>query len=103
MTKDEIIKSINEHLTKSLKRYYKDFYVGITEDVEGRLFGYHRVSKSSDWWIYRYADTEEIARDVEAFYLAKGMDGDKGGGKGNGQTKIVYCYEISDHTKERDD
>lgn len=103
MTKEEIIRNFDEHLTKSLKRYYKDFYVGITENVEDRLFGYHKVSKSSDWWIYRIADTEDIARTVESYYLDKGMDGDKGGGKGNGKTKIVYCYEINDHTKERDE
>lgn len=103
MTKDEIIKSINEHLTKSLKRYYKDFYIGITENIDNRLFGDHRVNRSADWWIYRIADTEEIAREVEAYYLEKGMDGNKGGGKGKGQTRIVYCYEISNHTKERDD
>ena len=37
---------------------------------------------------------------ISAFDLDKGMRGDQGGGKGNGQTKFVYCYEITSKTKE---
>ena len=33
---EEIIKSINEHLKKSSRPFYSDFYVGITEDVKKR-------------------------------------------------------------------
>lgn len=103
MTYNDIIKSIDDHLSKSPKHYYKEYYIGITDNIEERLFGYHKVNRNSDWWIYCRADTEEIARDVEAYYLGKGMDGGTGGGKGNGQTKYVYCYEITNNTKERDD
>jgi hypothetical protein len=103
MTYGEIINSIETHLSKSTKKFYKDFYIGITDNVDQRLFGYHQVSRTNGWWIYCSADTEEIARQVEAYYLEKGMDGGKGGGKGEGNTKIVYCYEITNLTKERDE
>ncbi len=100
---EEIIKSINEHLKKSSRPFYSDFYVGITEDVKKRLFRDHQVNEKTDWWIYCHADTEDIARDVESYYLEKGMSGGNGGGKGKGETKYIYCYEINEHTKERNE
>ena len=100
MLYEDIIKSIDEHLSKSPKQYYRDFYIGITDNIDERLFGYHKVNKQIDWWIYCNGDSEDIARQVEKHYLDKGMKGDQGGGKGNGQTKFVYCYEITSETKE---
>ena len=100
MIYEDIIKSIDEHLVKSPKHYYWDFYIGITDNIEERLFGYHKVNKQTDWWIYCNGDSENIARQVENYYLEKGMRGGQGGGKGNGQTKYVYCYEITNNTKE---
>ncbi|MFK1988856.1 hypothetical protein ACIXHS_11635 [Bacteroides fragilis] len=44
-TAKEIIVDVEEHLTKSNKRYYSDFYVGITNDIERRLFVEHNVEK----------------------------------------------------------
>ena len=102
MEYNKIIETIDNHLKKSAKRYYRDFYIGITEDVNGRLFGYHKVNRDADWWIYCSADTEEVAREVEKYYLDKGMDGGDGGGRGNGMTRFIYCYEINDNTKERE-
>lgn len=76
---DTIIKEIDAHLSKSGRRYYSDFYIGITKDVEQRLFGDHNVSKDNSWWIYRTAETNEIARAVEKHYLDLGMRGGQGG------------------------
>lgn len=44
-TKVQIIADINSHLQKSKKQYYSDFYIGITNDIERRLFEEHKVSK----------------------------------------------------------
>ena len=96
--KIQIIADINAHLQNSEKRFYSDFYIGITNDVERRLFGEHRVSKKDGWWIYRSADTKSIAQAVEEYYLEKGMLGDTGGGNEN--SVIVYCYEITRYTEE---
>jgi len=100
MIYDEIVNSINEHLSQSPKQYYKDFYIGITDNIEERLFGYHKVRKQGNWWIYCKGDTEEIARQVEKYYLDKGMKGGPGGGAGSGQTRFIYCYEITNKTQE---
>lgn len=101
MDKETIIQTINHHLTKSEKEFYQDYYIGITNDVDERLFSYHQVDKESDWWIHCKADTEEISREVEKCFLDKGMDGDTGGGNPNTPPLYVYCYEIGEHTKER--
>jgi len=101
MQYDDIIKAIDDHLSKSQKRYYRDFFIGITDDVANRLFGYHKVIKQDDWWIYCNADTDEIAQRVEKHYKDRGMD--SGIGNCNDNSKFVYCYEITDKTKEHDE
>ena len=100
MAKDfqTIIDEINDHLSKSGKRYYSDFYIGITIDVERRMFSEHNVPKESTWWIYRTAESSEIARQVESYFLDKGMRGDKGGG--TDASNIVYCYAVGPTTIE---
>lgn len=100
MTKEAIISAINDHIRLSQQQYYNQFYIGITEDVEERLFGYHRVQRTNHWWIYRFADNEEIAREVEKYYLNLGMRGGSGGGTGNGDALCVYCYVITNYTVE---
>lgn len=97
-TKIQIIADINSHLQKSSKQYYSDFYIGITNDVERRLFNEHNVSKNGAWWIYREADSKDIAQAVEEYFLEKGMQGDTGGG--NEDSVYVYCYEITTNTVE---
>lgn len=93
---EEIIADIDQHLTKSNKQYYSNFYIGITNDVNRRLFGEHNVSRDNAWWIYREADDKETAQNVEEYYLQKGMQGDTGGGIS--QSRYVYCYEITNRT-----
>ena len=95
-----IRQAIDSHLGRSRKEYYNDFYIGITDNIEERLFGFHKVPREGHWYIWRPADSAETARKIERYYLAKGMDGDTGGG--DGDTRYVYCYEIKKGTtKER--
>jgi hypothetical protein len=72
--------------------------VGITSDVENRLFGDHRVHKQNDCWIYRTALTSAQARAIEAAYHKAGCKGSGGGG--NETAKIVYAYAITATTVE---
>lgn len=95
-SRNGIIKDITCHLGKSLKRYYPDFYIGITNDVERRVFGEHNVSKENAWWIWREACDKATAQEVEEYFLSQGMQGDTGGG--NVDTIYVYCYEITSNT-----
>lgn len=49
MTYDDIIKAIHEHIDDNFNDYdYSDFYIGITDDIDERLFGYHKVDKDND-------------------------------------------------------
>ncbi len=97
-TKDQIIADFDAHLQKSSKEYYSDFYVGITNDIERRLFTEHNVHKDNAWWIWREATNKATAQAVEEYYLDKGMKGDTGGGTDD--STYVYCYEITSYTKE---
>ena len=94
----EIINDINCHLSKSSKQYYSVFYIGITNDIDRRLFGEHNGDKENAWGIWREATDKEAAQEVEEYFLAKGMKGDTGGG--NDKTTYVYCYEITNNTIE---
>jgi hypothetical protein len=62
-----IITEINAYMG-NFSNANSDWYVGVTSDVEGRLFGYHNVSKQNGAWIYRYASNSDEAREIEAAY-----------------------------------
>jgi hypothetical protein len=70
--------------------------VGITSDVEGRLFGAHRVNRQNAWWIYRQARSSEHARAIESAYHRAGCKGGRGGG--DNTATIVYAYVITPNT-----
>lgn len=55
---------------------YPDWTIGITDDPDRRKREHGNPSR----WRHWYGDTEQIARDVEKHFLAKGMKGDTGGG-----------------------
>lgn len=95
---DTIINDINEHLAQSGKKYFSDFYIGITNDVERRLFQEHNVSKDTEWWIYRTANSSDEARRVEQYFQEKGMRGGPSGG--DDSSNIVYCYAVGPTTTE---
>lgn len=92
------IEVIDEHLQKDSKKFYFEYYVGITDDIERRLFTEHKVPKENHWYIWVKTDDPSIARKVEDHYLKLGMEGDKGGG--NDKSIYVYCYSIAQFTVE---
>lgn len=96
MSYEEIIRDIDAHLQKSDKEYYSDFYIGVTSDVKERLHNGHGVPEKGHWFITR-GSTDQVCRDVERYYLDKGMKGDQGGGH---NVNCVYCYEIGPNTRE---
>ena len=97
-TAQEIVNDIDAHLQKSSAKYFSDFYIGITNDIDRRLFDEHNVATGGHWYIYRNAIDDEHARAVEKHYLEKGMKGGDGGGDNN--STYVYCYRISSTTNE---
>jgi hypothetical protein len=97
-TKKEIITDIVSYISEHGSTY-SDWYVGITKDVEERLFTFHNVAKDGGTWIYRTASSSEIAREIESYFLDLGADGGSGGG--DDDTDIVYAYKIMNTTVER--
>ena len=92
-TKQDIINAIANYFSGET---YSQCYVGITSDVDSRLFGDHNVSKEHGRWIYRTATSHTIAREVEQHFLDAGMDGGAGGG--DASSKIVYAYKKTSTT-----
>jgi hypothetical protein len=88
---------ISEHIRES-RRPLTDWYVGIAEDPEERLFTEHNVPKENYWWIHRELGSRVDAGEVEKFFLSKGAQG--GGGGGTDESVFVYAYVVGPNTKE---
>ena len=99
LTAQQIADAIYEHLKKDVDgNNYGKFYIGITNDIDRRLFGEHNVPRNGHWRIHRNAINKEHAQAVEEHFLAKGMKGDTGGGTDD--SVWVYCYKITNKTIE---
>ena len=72
-------------------RAYKNCYVGITLNVDDRLFGDHNVSREKSDWVYGTTSSDNVAREIEQHFLDQGMDGGPGGGDEG--SRIVYAYK----------
>lgn len=78
----------------------KKFYVGITNNIQRRLFDEHQVKEESDLYSFWNAQSHESADKIEKYLLNKyPYEGHAGLGKDN--SKYVYVYRIEDHTKQK--
>jgi hypothetical protein len=68
---------------------YDIWYIGITDDCARRKGEHEGEGKSCTYWSDWKADSEAIARSVEAFFLDKGMKGGTGGGT---HPTFVYMF-----------
>lgn len=96
-TKQQIIVDITSYINQRAGSL-RDWYVGIASDARKRLFNDHAVNEKSDLWIFRTAESSNVARDVEDYFLRRGAQGGPGGG--DGDTDMVYAYRINSHTRE---
>lgn len=96
---ENIVKKIDEHLSKSGKRYFSEFYIGTSKNAEKKLFKDHHVDKENSWWIYLTADSTEIAKKVEKHYLDLGMRGTLYS-EDEKNPNMVYCYVVTPTTTE---
>lgn len=72
------------------------WYIGITEDIERRLFQEHNVDKDIGPFQVNGADSSESARRIEKHFLDQGFKGGSGGGDQNALN--VYVYKMTLHT-----
>jgi hypothetical protein len=73
------------------------WYVGITSDIDQRLFSDHAVSRTGAW-IWRRAESHRESRDIEMAYHDAGCRGSHGGG--NYTAVYIYAYLITQTTVE---
>jgi len=92
----EIIKTeIKSHI-ESGGGNYSAWYVGIATKPRERLFNDHRVNEKTDGWIFRHAESESAARQIEDYFVnTLGTDGGTGGGI---NPEYVYAYKKSSHS-----
>lgn len=83
MKESEIIKAIEEKVS-----FYRIWVVGVTNDPIRRR-DERESTKSITAWYHWIADSEQIARKVESFFLKKGM---KSGGGGGTNPTYVYIF-----------
>jgi len=80
MNESEIKKAIEGHVST-----YSVWTIGITDDPERRK-GEH--GNPAVWYEWK-ADSEDIARNVEKYFIDKGM---QGGGGGGDHPNYVYIF-----------
>lgn len=95
---EKIVEDINNHLTKSNRKYYSDFYIGVSDNAIKSLFKDHHVDADHAWWIYRTAASANVARDVQCHFLELGMRGENR--TVDAAATMVYCYAVGPTTSE---
>lgn len=84
-----IVNNIGAHIKKQGGNL-SSWYVGITKDINQRVFADHGVPKEKHWRIHCEAISSDAARAAEKGLLNWGCDG--GGGGGNNDAVFVYAY-----------
>jgi hypothetical protein len=76
---------------------YSQWYVGISKAPRARLFDGHRVQENRDAWIFSQAESNQSARQIEAYFVETlGTHGGLGGG--DLESDFVYAYKKNGHT-----
>ena len=89
MDYNTVIKRIETYMSK-FEGDYTDWYIGITKDLDERLFDVHKVEENGIWISFG-ADTEEVVKKVEEYFLNKKTDGNPTPLEEN--VRIVYVYK----------
>lgn len=92
---DSIVAEIMAAIAKVPGTDPSDFYVGITNDIDRRLYE-HNVDKRECLRILEATNKDE-AEVAEITLIHSGLEGHPGGGTTD--TNIVYCYQRTKNTK----
>lgn len=94
MDYNTVIKRMETYMSK-FEGDYPDWYIGITNDLDEGLFDFHGVEENGIWISFG-ADTEEVAKKVEQYFLDKKTDGNPS--SINEGSRIVYAYKKNSKT-----
>jgi len=89
-----VIKRIETYMSK-FEGDYSDWFVGITKNLDEGLFELHKVEETGIWISFG-ADTEDVAKKVEEYFLEKKTDGNPKTLEEN--TRIVFVYKKNSNT-----
>ena len=89
MASEQVIKDAIERKRGSLS--YGSWTIGITNDPKRRREEHNAEGKNTSAWSHWEADSESIARNVEQYFLNKGMKGGAGGGS-SPTPRWVYIF-----------
>ena len=85
MKESEIKNAIEQRVQSAETKKYSIWTIGVTDDPDRRKIE-HGDPK---YWMQWRADTETIARNVEKYFIEKGMNGATGGGE---HPNYVYIF-----------
>lgn len=94
MDYNTVIKRIETYMSK-FEGDYPDWYIGIAKNLDEELFQNHKVEENGVWIAFG-ADTEEVAKKVESYFLNKKTHGNPKKLKEN--TRTVYVYKKNPST-----
>ena len=94
MDYNTVIKRIESYMSK-FDGDYSDWYVGITKDLDEKLFELHKVDENGKWIAFG-ADTEEVAKKIQKYFLDKKTDGNPT--QLEEDARIVYAYKKNSMT-----
>jgi len=96
MNRSEIIDKISEHL-KTRGGAPGEWFIGISQNVETRLFVNHRVDKENDKWIFIPTNSGQEAKEIRDYFInSMGIDSRPGG---DNEAKMIYAYKKAPHTE----
>ena len=84
-TETQIKAAIEKRVNSTEKKDYSIWTIGVTDDPTRRKAEHG----SPKYWMQWNADSETAARNVEKYFLGKGM---KGGTGGSGKADYVYIF-----------
>ena len=74
---------------------YKDWYIGITSDIQERLFSQHKIDPAGMYIMFDAGD-EETAIDIKNYFIQLGSKGTTG--DSDSSSTIVYAYLMTEET-----
>jgi hypothetical protein len=94
---EQIINAFNAYIGAP-SALYSEWYVGVAVDPRDRLFNGHAIREQTDAWIHDTCSSSREAREIEQYFIGRGMRGGPGGG--DATTRSVYAYKVARHTIE---
>lgn len=95
VSKEEVIRTY-ENLIGMDGSDYNEWYIGITNDIERRLYAEHSVRQYIDKYDYNLVTSGEVASEIEMYFLEKGCDGHQGGTRPS--SRWIYIYKKAPQT-----